>query len=88
VSEGLQDQSDDCHDRLNDAELQRCLLAEAQEADGVLATRKTAGAVEPAVTVQKKHTNQCDKAQNKKGAYWIGFPLISDMIALSPPRYS
>ena len=44
----LQDDGDEGHDGLDEAELQRGLLAEAQELDGVGAAGQAAGAVEPA----------------------------------------
>lgn len=45
---GLQDDGDDGHERLDHAELQRGLLAEAQEADGVGLPPQAAGAVHAA----------------------------------------
>lgn len=46
MSTWLQENDDECHDRLNKAELQRCLLAKPQEGDRVGFAGETASAIE------------------------------------------
>lgn len=54
---GLQDDSDDGHERFDNAELQSGLLAEAQEPNGVGFPPQAAGAVHAAGPERKMHVS-------------------------------
>ena len=122
VTECLQNESDDGHDRFHEAELQCCLtktiihvnnlltsqnientctcikidahlLAETEEADRVRTSSQAASTAPEACSKKKR------EKENKKGrwggASWeeatihrIDLPRISDMMELSPPKYS
>lgn len=96
---GLQQDGDGGHERFDHTELQSGLLAEAQEPDGVGPAPQAARPVQAAGPgAQRKVPRESER--NSKTAsvsafrlgptetYWMGFPLISAMMALSPPRYS